>query len=67
MFSQYGTKDGGLRLRNSWGNAAEWLDIPANRTNDINRSFYIHIKNLKKHNYGGTEEVLCENYVWKKF
>merc|ERR1712013_795145 len=42
----------------------EWLEIPAHRVNEIDRSFIIHIKDLIKHNMGEPDEVLCENYKW---
>jgi len=65
MFNQYSDGNGGLRLRNSWGHSQEWLDIPANRLKDIDRSFLIRIKKLVKHNMGSADEVLCNNYRWK--
>jgi len=64
MFNQESDGNGGVRLRNSWGNALEWLEVPAHRINDIDRSFKIHIKELVKHNMGAPDEVLCKNYKW---
>jgi len=64
MFNQYSDGNGGLHLRNSWGHNREWLEVPADRIEDIDRSFYIHIKNLVKHKLYEDDEVLCENYNW---
>jgi len=64
MFNQESDGRGGVRLRNSWGHAQEWLDVPAYRINDIDSSYIIHIKELVKHNMGADDEVLCENYRW---
>jgi len=46
MFNQESDGKGGVRLRNSWGHAQEWLDVPADRINDIDSSYIIHIKEL---------------------
>jgi len=64
MFNQESDGKGGVRLRNSWGHAQEWLDVPASRINDIDSSYKIHIKELVKHNMGADDEVLCKNYRW---
>jgi len=64
MFNQESDGKGGVRLRNSWGHAQEWLDVPASRVNDIDSSYIIHIKELVKHNMGADDEVLCKNYKW---
>lgn len=63
MFNQKKTKTE-LWLRNSWGKSQEYLKVPLNRLNEIDRSFHIDIKNLVKYKTDGSVELLCKDGNW---